>query len=146
MAASDSRKPSCEAGLRGSLLVVEDDAPLRQMLSWELADLGYAIGTAGGCAEARRLAAQQRFDFALIDVRLPDGDGRDLAAELVDSIPPLDVILMSGAHIAREPPPTRRRVLAFLAKPVDVGDIHRLLQTAAGLFGQDASLSLARSG
>jgi hypothetical protein len=38
------------------LLLAEDDAPLRQMLSWELADLGDDVTAAAGRSEARRSA------------------------------------------------------------------------------------------
>jgi DNA-binding NtrC family response regulator len=115
---------------RQPLLLVEDDAPLRQMLRWDLSDLGYDIGAAAGCTEARRLAAQQPFRFALIDVRLPDGDGRDLAAELQARLPGLRVVLMSGDERARSGPAVTGGVLAFIAKPVDIGIPHRLFTAA----------------
>ena len=84
--------------LEAALLLVEDNAPLRQMLSWELSDLGYQVRAAGGCAEARQLIERQSVRFALIDIRLPDGDGRELRAELAHRVPGLEIVLMSGAH------------------------------------------------
>ena len=112
------------------LLLVEDDAPLRQMLPWDLTDLSYDTGAAAGYSEARRLADQQPFRFALIDVRLPDGDGRDLAAELRARLPGLRIVLMSGDAGARSGPPPTGGVLAFIAKPVDVDIPHRLFSVA----------------
>lgn len=50
--------PPAQMPARAPLLLVEDNAPLRQMLSWDLADLGYDIAAAAGCTEARRLAAR----------------------------------------------------------------------------------------
>jgi DNA-binding NtrC family response regulator len=114
----------------GPLLLVEDDAALRQMLSWELADLGYQIGAADGCAEAHRLADQHAFRFALIDVRLPDGDGRDLAAELRARLPGLRIVLMSGDERARSGWTPTGGVLAFIAKPVDIHIPRRLFTLA----------------
>lgn len=116
-----------------ALLLVEDDAPLRQMLSWDLADLGYDVAAAAGCAEAHRLAERYAFRFALIDVRLPDGDGRDLAAALSGLAPALRVVLMSGDHGVQASPPPRLGLLAFLTKPVDIGIIHRLFSAAVGV-------------
>ena len=116
------------------LLLVEDDAPLRQMLSWDLADLGYDIAAAAGCAEARRLAARQAFRFALIDVHLPDGDGRDLAAELTGRLPDVRVVLMSGDERARAASPPPCGVLAFLAKPVDLDSAHRVFTAASSIW------------
>lgn len=118
----------------GPLLLVEDDAALRQMLSWELADLGYQIGAADGSAEAHRLADQRAFRFALIDVRLPDGDSRDLAAELRARLPGLRVVLMSGDQHVRSSS-RASAVLAFLDKPLEVGVAHRLFTADAGLPG-----------
>jgi DNA-binding NtrC family response regulator len=117
----------------GPLLLVEDDAVLRQMLSWELADLGYEIGTAAGCAEARQLADEHAFRCALIDVRLPDGDGRDLSARLTERVPGLRVVLMSGDPRVQSAPPPTSGVLALIAKPLEIDVAHRLFSAAAGL-------------
>ena len=121
-------------GQRQPLLLVEDDAPLRQMLSWDLADLGYDVSAAVGCVEARRLVGRTPFRFALIDVRLPDGDGRDLAAELTACSPALHVVLMSGDHAAHPAAQPEQRIHAFLTKPVDIGIIHRLFTAAVGML------------
>lgn len=72
------------------LLLVEDDAPLRQMPSWDLADQGCDIAAAPRCAEARRLVERQALRFASIDVHLPDGDGRDPAFERTGRLPASD--------------------------------------------------------
>jgi DNA-binding NtrC family response regulator len=136
MAAPGRSDPGAAAG---RVLLVEDDAPLRQMLGWELSDLGYAIGAAAGCAEARRLAGRRRFQYALIDVCLPDGDGRDLAAELRAAAPELRAVLMSGAHGRRPASLPNTGVLAFLAKPVDMGVIERLFRAGVADAGEAAA-------
>ncbi len=125
--------PPTPAAPSQPLLVVEDDAPLRQMLSWELAELGYDIGAAGGCTEAHRLVDRRPFRFALVDVRLPDGDGRDLAAQLTDRLPGLGIVLMSGDHWTRATALPEAGVLAFVAKPVDLSIMHLLFSAAARL-------------
>lgn len=114
------------------LLLVEDDEPLRQMLSWELTDLGYQVCAASDCAGARQFVRRQPLRFALIDVRLPDGDGRALSAELAADLPALDIVLMSAAHDLRPVPEDGCNVLAFLGKPVNLARIHRVLATAGG--------------
>ncbi|WP_200251776.1 response regulator [Lamprobacter modestohalophilus] len=108
------------------LLLVEDNAPLRQMLSWELSDLGYQIHAAGDCAEARALIARQPVRGALIDIRLPDGDGRELGAELAARAPGLTIVLMSGAHDLQPDPGLAPHVCAYLKKPVNLNSIHQL--------------------
>jgi two-component system response regulator GlrR len=116
--------------LQAPLLLVEDNAPLRQMLSWELSDLGYQVSAAGGCAQARRIMARQPVRFALIDIRLPDGDGRELSAELARRVPGLEVVLMSGAHDLQPDPGLAPHVRAFLSKPVNLNSLHQLFFAA----------------
>lgn len=118
------RGRGCDLAKR--LLLVEDNAPLRQMLTWELSDLGYRISAAGSCAEARQLMQRQPLRCALIDICLPDGDGRELSAELAARVPGLEIVLMSGAHDLQPDPGHAPNVLAFLSKPVSLNRIHQL--------------------
>jgi DNA-binding response OmpR family regulator len=68
-----------------SLLVVEDDDEMRESLAEQLAIVGgFAVTVAASFAEAEACASRPgaRFDAFLLDVSLPDGDGRDLCAWL----------------------------------------------------------------
>nr|WP_242477031.1 response regulator [Halochromatium glycolicum] len=113
--------------LEAPLLLVEDNAALRQMLSWELSELGYQVCAASGCVQARALIDRQPLlRFALIDIRLPDGDGRALGAELAARAPGLAIVLMSGAHGLEPDPGLAPHVRAFLRKPVNLNSIHQL--------------------
>jgi CheY-like chemotaxis protein len=87
------------------LLVVEDDHVFREALCESLDDGGYTCHAVSSAAEARseagrllaRRAAGEARNFALIvDVRLPDGDGANLAAELSDLLG-APVLLITGA-------------------------------------------------
>jgi len=65
-----------------SVLVVDDDAMLRTSLAEQLAAEGrYEPVEAGNCAEARARAAETLYEFMVLDVGLPDGDGRELCRE-----------------------------------------------------------------
>ncbi|HYQ01091.1 MAG TPA: response regulator [Polyangiaceae bacterium] len=63
------------------LLVVEDDVTVARALSRTLARAGFSVATARSCGAARALA--QSFDFAILDLDLPDGNGVDLARALM---------------------------------------------------------------
>jgi DNA-binding NtrC family response regulator len=65
---SSSLPPGCE------ILVLEDDAVLRRQIGAHLRTLGSAVTEASRVEEARRLLAAVRFDFALVDMHLPDGE------------------------------------------------------------------------
>jgi DNA-binding response OmpR family regulator len=65
------------------LLVVEDDVTVARALSRTLARAGFSVAVVRSCSAARSLA--QTFDFAILDLDLPDGNGVDLARTLMAS-------------------------------------------------------------
>jgi two-component system cell cycle sensor histidine kinase/response regulator CckA len=82
-----------------TILVVEDEAPVRQLVARVLGGLGYRVMVAGTGAEALRTyqEAGLRFDLLLTDVVLPGGmQGTDLARELLARAPDLPVLYISG--------------------------------------------------
>lgn len=64
------------------ILIVEDEIPIRDMISFHLSRAGYEIIEAGDCREARELIADKRPDLALIDWMLPDTSGLELTRML----------------------------------------------------------------
>lgn len=77
------------------LLVVEDDVTVARALSRTLARRGFSVAIARTCAAARLLT--QPFDFAVLDLDLPDGNGVDLARELLDSGRVPGVLFFTGS-------------------------------------------------
>jgi len=65
------------------LLVVEDDVTVARALSRTLARRGFSVAVGRSCSAA--LALAQSFDFAILDLDLPDGNGVDLARALMNS-------------------------------------------------------------
>ena len=63
------------------LLVVEDDVTVARALSRTLARRGFSVAICRSCTAARTLS--QTFDFAVLDLDLPDGNGVDLARDLM---------------------------------------------------------------
>jgi PAS domain S-box-containing protein len=89
--------PSAPAALAGkTILLVEDQPQVRQLIAKMLAQHKCRVVTAEGVSEAERHAAGCAFDLLLTDIVLPDGNGRDLARRLRRSRPNLPVLLMSG--------------------------------------------------
>lgn len=95
------------------ILVVDDDEQIRGLVQRVLERRGYAAVTCRTAAEA--LAQTQPFDLLLVDLVLPEMDGRELAGALRLRCPGLPVVLMSGYPTAEEmlPPPA-----LFLEKPM----------------------------
>ncbi|MBM2615430.1 response regulator transcription factor [Actinoplanes sp. LDG1-06] len=83
------------------ILVVDDQPNIVDMLSTVLSFHGFAVDTAGTGAQAMARAGDQRPDLVLLDVMLPDGDGRDLCRRLRDDGYDFGVIFLT-ARDARE--------------------------------------------
>ena len=64
------------------MLVVDDEATIRDLLSGSLRLAGFEVVTAASGAEAVRAAASSRPDLILLDVMMPDGDGFEVARRL----------------------------------------------------------------
>lgn len=102
----------------GRLLIVDDDASLTAMLALHLVDRGYEVTRADCYTRARQLFKPGAFDAALLDYRLPDGSGLELALELRAADPRIRLILMSGSTengLARRV--ARCGIQSFLGKP-----------------------------
>jgi PAS domain S-box-containing protein len=93
---AESDAPPIE--LRGSetILLVEDEQPVREFAAVCLRSLGYRVIEAGGPREALAKAQHHELDLLLTDVVMPDGGGRMLADELTRRSPGLKVLFMSG--------------------------------------------------
>jgi signal transduction histidine kinase len=99
------------------VLVVDDNATLVDNLTEILQDAGYSIRSAGSCA-AGLAAAREGFDVALVDLKLPDGDGTALAPRLKEENPDGEVVLLTGfATLESAVAAVRAGACAYLVKP-----------------------------
>src|SRR5690349_2289559 len=80
-------------GTPRKILCVDDNEALCDNLREILEDVGYHVEVAHSCAQA---LARGTFDVALVDVRLPDGDGVALAAKLRARAPASQMIMLTG--------------------------------------------------
>lgn len=78
------------------LLVVDDEANIRELYSAELTDEGYAVNTAAGISEAVELLEQQSFDLAVLDIKLKNESGIELLQKIVKERHDMPVILCSA--------------------------------------------------
>jgi DNA-binding response OmpR family regulator len=80
------------------VLLADDDSMLRASLAEQLAAEGpYTIVEASDVAEARARAQEGLYEFMILDVSMPDGDGRDLCRALRDSGVTAPIILLTAA-------------------------------------------------
>jgi signal transduction histidine kinase/CheY-like chemotaxis protein len=117
--------------LHGRVLLVDDDAQVREALQWTLQRWGLRCDTAGTAADALALAGQHRYQVLLCDQRLPDGEGTALLRSLQVAQP--DVALAAVISGDALPPSwTDGAVPAplWLAKPVKPMQLRALLTQA----------------
>jgi len=85
-----------------TVLLVDDNRDLLQFLERLMAESGWELLAAESASEARRIVAKRKPNAALLDYMLPDGNGVELAQQLKQMIPKLQVIMMTGSVLAPE--------------------------------------------
>lgn len=82
-----------------SILIVEDDTDLRELMSEDFAGYSTQIGTADSGLQALEKISEKKYDIIICDMYMPKGDGRFLAQELlkIDGVKPL-LFLYSGIN------------------------------------------------
>lgn len=114
-----------------SVLVVDDDAHVRRILTRVLTKHGRMVTDVADAREALGTFNAARFSFAFLDVDLGGGfDGIALAQRLREMSPGLHIVMMSGDP--RNAPRIAEAGLGpMLAKPFNIRDINPLLESAA---------------
>jgi DNA-binding response OmpR family regulator len=84
-------------GANATIMVVDDEADVREVLEEYLVGHGYAAITAAGAGEARAIAAAQLVDLALIDINMPGEDGLSLARHLRERYARIAVVMLTSA-------------------------------------------------
>jgi DNA-binding response OmpR family regulator len=84
-----------------NILIVDDEADLRDLFRKALQDVGYRADVASTAAEARELLEKHRYQLVIVDWRLPDGDGTVVAGLATET--GARAFVMSG-YLAHLPP------------------------------------------
>ncbi|MDR7096941.1 response regulator [Hydrogenophaga laconesensis] len=108
-----------------TILVVDDELGIRDLLSEILNDEGHTVELAENAAQARSVRAQLRPDLVLLDIWMPDTDGVTLLKEWASTgMLSMPVIMMSGhATIDTAVEATRIGATAFLEKPITMAKL-----------------------
>jgi two-component system, OmpR family, response regulator ResD len=103
----------------GHILIIDDEASLRQTLARILQRDGYEVTSVASGTEGLSLVAQQPFDLVYLDIRMPDMNGLDVLQTVHAQVPDLPVILFTAQpdlHSAVEA--LRRGAIDYLMKPL----------------------------
>ena len=129
------------------VLIADDEAIIRMGLRTMLEEMGHTVvGMAADGPSAVRLAAKQEPDLAILDIKMPDMDGLEVAEAITAKrrIP----ILMLTAYSDRElvERATKLAVLAYLVKPVKEADLGLAIELAMARFEEWQALEREAAG
>ncbi|MBX9848281.1 MAG: sigma-54 dependent transcriptional regulator [Rhodocyclaceae bacterium] len=128
------RQDAGEGGRKLRVLVVDDEADIRELLDLTLARMGLDADCAASLAEARALLSGGRYQLCLTDMRLPDGEGLELVREIGLSGKDLPVAVIT-AHGSMDNAIAALKAGAFdyLSKPVSLDQLRALVRAALEL-------------
>lgn len=111
-----------------SVLIVDDDQDFSAILAMSFKRKGYEYQTAHDVNQARELMAQQQFDYATLDLRMPGPSGLTLIKDLVETNPGIRIVVLTGyAGINTAVEAIKLGAVHYLAKPASIDEIIQAL-------------------
>ena len=116
-----------------SLLVLDDDAPLRTRLGRALEQRGFEPVLVGSVSEAIGAVKTLPPAYAVLDIRLEDGTGLKVVEALREARPDAKIIMLTGyGNIATAVQAVKAGAVDYLSKPADADDVARALLARGG--------------
>jgi len=126
--------------ITGSILVVDDDPAICVVVGEALRRQGHKVKTAASVRERSALIDSFSPDVLITDVMLPDGDGLDDVAEILERKPGLSVIVLSAQNTLNTAiRATEKGAFEYLPKPFDLNELARAVGDALGTGKASAS-------
>ena len=111
-----------------SLLIVDDDDPLRGRLSRAMEKKGFSVKEAKSVSESLEMVKKSPTKFAVIDLRLEDGNGLDVVKELLKARKDSRIVMLTGyGNLPTAVAAVKAGAIDYIAKPVDADDVEAAL-------------------
>jgi|TARA_Y100000992_G_C21199039_1_gene459470 two-component system response regulator RegA len=111
-----------------SLLIVDDDDPLRMRLSRAMEKKGFVVKDAKTVDNAIKMVKSSPPKFALVDLRLEDGSGLDVVQAINDVKKDSRVVMLTGyGNLPTAVAAVKAGAIDYMAKPVDADDVEAAL-------------------
>lgn len=124
-----------ELGPDRTLLLVDDDAPFVHRLARAMEKRGFEPETAESVAEGRAKAEARPPAFAVVDLRLGDGNGLDIVEVLRERRPDCRIVILTGyGAIATAVAAVKIGAVDYLSKPADADDVMNALLSRGDLL------------
>lgn len=114
----------------GVVMVVEDDAAIRDLMSEELGSQGLSVIGASSGEEALMFLETQRVDVIIMDLRMPGMNGVETSIAIKHRFPNLPIILCTVCSEYQVRPFIGREVQAYLPKPFSLNQLNNTVQAA----------------
>lgn len=125
------RRPRSELN---RVLVVDDEADIRELIDLTLSRMGLAAECAGTVAEACAALSAGDFQLCLTDMRLPDGEGLDIVRLIGERYPEVPVAVITAFGSAENAVAALKAgAFDYLAKPVGLDQLRTLVKSALSL-------------
>jgi two-component system, response regulator RegA len=131
-----------------SILLVDDDATFLHVMARAFRRRGFTVTTSASVGAAMEFISAQRPDYAVVDLRMPDGSGLALVQRLAQCSPPVHAVVLTGySSIATAVEAIKLGARHYLTKPAEVDEILAALERDggdAGIVVPDQPLSVGR--
>ena len=135
---SEIPRPTARGRRSPRVLVVDDEADLRELLELTLVGMGLDVDCAADLGQARQLLSSSRYALCLTDMRLPDGDGLSLVSEIGAAHPETPVAVITAFGSAETAVAALKAgAFDYLPKPVALDALRTLVRSALRLSALD---------
>jgi len=111
-----------------TLLIVDDDNPFRERLGRAMEKKGFEVFQAEGVQKGIQVVKEKKLGFAVVDLRLADGNGLDVVKEIQISNPISRIVMLTGyGNIPTAVASIKEGAIDYLAKPADADDVEKAL-------------------
>jgi len=111
-----------------TLMILDDDGPFRTRLGRAMEQRGFTVSAIETVAEARSIVDANPPAFAVLDMRLQDGNGLDVIDHLHAKRPDSKMVMLTGyGNLATAVSAVKRGAVDYLAKPADADDVCKAL-------------------
>ena len=114
-----------------TLLILDDDDPLRGRLARAMQKKGFTVKEAKSVSEGLQIAKNSTPSFAIVDLRLEDGNGLDVVKELSKAKKECRIVMLTGyGNLPTAVAAVKAGAIDYMAKPVDADDVEAALLAA----------------
>ena len=125
-----------------TVLVVDDERDIRELLSITLGRMDLDVDAAASVSDAKKMLGEVRYDLCFTDMRLPDGTGQELIELIARDHPDTPVAMITAyGNVEAAVDALKAGAFDFVSKPVDIHMLRRLVQTALRAGQQSAEQS-----